>query len=203
MIGLLQRLHDVNAGQLLIDGHDIRQLTQASLTSAIAIVSQDVLLFHRSVLENVRYGRPGAPDDEVMDAIAAAGCSEFVHKLPDGVNTIVGDRGLKLSGGQRQRLAIARAFLCDAPVLLLDEATSALDSESEAAVQTALARLMRGRTVLAAAHRLSTLRDFDRIVLLEMGRIVQDGPPSHLARTAGPYRHLLRRQALDTLERAA
>lgn len=203
LLGLLQRLYDVSGGRLLVDDYDIRRMTQASLASAIAVVSQDVMLFHRSVLENVRYGKPDASDAEVMRAIDAAGCATFIDALPDGAETIVGDRGVKLSGGQRQRLAIARAFLCDAPILLLDEATSALDSESEAAVQAALARLMYGRTVIAAAHRLSTLRGFDRVIVLDHGRIVQDGRPDVLARKPGLFRDLLRRQAPSVLEAAA
>ena len=200
VLALLQRLRDVSSGRVLIDGKDIAWLTQDSLHHAISIVPQDVLLFHRSVLENIRYGKPDANDDEVYAAANAAGC-EFIHALPQGFETIVGDRGVKLSGGQRQRLAIARAFLRDAPILLLDEATSALDSESEQAVQRALDRLMTGRTVIAVAHRLSTLRDFDRIVVMQSGRILQDGAPSVLERSPGPYRELLRRQSFHIVER--
>ena len=139
---------------------------------------QDISLFHRSILENIRYGRPDATDDEVLRAAIAARC-DFIESLPDGLDTMVGDRGVKLSGGQRQRIAIARAFLKDAPILLLDEATSALDSESEEAIREALGRLMRGRTVIAIAHRLSTLRNFDRIVVLQ-------GRQDHRGRPAGP-----------------
>ena len=156
-------------GRILIDGQDIAKVTQDSLRDAIAVVPQDISLFHRSVMENIRYGRPEATDDEVLRAALAARC-DFIESLPNGFDTIVGDRGVKLSGGQRQRIAIARAFLKDAPILLLDEATSALDSESEEAIREALVRLMRGRTVIAIAHRLSTLRNFDRIVVLEAAR---------------------------------
>src|SRR5262249_32105986 len=143
--------------------------------------------FHRSVMENIRYGRPDASDDEVYEAARAARCLEFIKAMPHGMATMVGDRGLKLSGGQRQRIAIARALLKDAPLLLLDEATSALDSDSEELVRQALSGLMRGRTVIAIAHRLSTVSNFDRIVVLQGGRIVQDGAPAKLFRQGGAY----------------
>ena len=195
-LALLQRLRDVQAGRILIDGEDIAHLTETSLRAAIAVVPQDVSLFHRSVMENIRYGKPSADDAAVHLAAADAGCLDFIQEMPEGFDTQVGDRGVKLSGGQRQRLAIARAFLRDAPILLLDEATSALDSESEMAVQTALLRLMQNRTVIAVAHRLSTLRDFDRIVVLQRGRIMQDGAPQDLERIPGLYRELLSRQTL-------
>jgi len=194
VINLLQRLRDVPSGTILVDGHDIATLTQASLREAIGVVPQDVALFHRSVLDNIRYGRPDASDAEVRAAAEAACCRDFIEALPEGYNTQVGDRGVKLSGGQRQRLAIARAFLRNAPILLMDEATSALDSESEAAVQRALSRLMQGRTVIAIAHRLSTLQDFDRIVVMQSGRILQDGTPQALEMSRGPFRDLLARQ---------
>ena len=145
------------------------------LRRSIAVVHQDISLFHRSVLENLRYGRPDATNEEVRSAAEAAHCGEFISRMPKGFSTIVGERGLKLSGGQRQRLAIARAFLCNAPIIVLDEATSSLDGESTRLVQEALARLFAGRTVIAVTHRLSTLVSFDRIVLLERGRIVEDG----------------------------
>ncbi|HUC18338.1 MAG TPA: ABC transporter ATP-binding protein [Acetobacteraceae bacterium] len=196
ILALMQRLWDVRGGAVLIDGHAVADLGREELASRVAVVPQEVMLFHRSVLENIRYSRPDASDDEVRAAAEAAGCGEFLDALPEGLQTIVGERGVRLSGGQRQRLAIARAFLRDAPILLLDEATSSLDSESEQAVQEALDRLMNGRTVVAVAHRLSTLRDFNRIVVLEAGHIVQDGPPALLEAAPGPYQHLLRRQAL-------
>jgi ATP-binding cassette subfamily B protein len=177
----------------MIDGQDIARVTQQSLREAIAVVPQDISLFHRSIMENIRYGRPSATDDEVLRAAIAARC-DFIEALPEGMETIVGDRGIKVSGGQRQRIAIARAFLKDAPILLLDEATAALDSESEEAIREALSRLMRGRTVIAIAHRLATLRNFDRVVLLQDGRIVEDGSPDILMQGKGPYRELVARE---------
>jgi len=152
-------------------------------------------------MENIRYGRPEATDDEVLEAAIAARC-DFIEHLSDGMHTVVGERGVKLSGGQRQRIAIARAFLKDAPLLLLDEATSALDSESEEAIREALGRLMKGRTVVVIAHRLSTVRNFDRIVVLQGGRVMQDGPPDLLVRHEGPYRQLVQRE-MDRLSQQA
>jgi ATP-binding cassette subfamily B protein len=188
---LMQRFYSMQGGRILIDGQDVAHITQDSLRESIAVVPQDVSLFQRSVMENIRYGRPDASDDMVLAAALAARC-EFINDLPKGFDTIVGSRGLKLSGGQRQRIAIARAFLRDAPLLLLDEATSSLDSESEEAIRESLGRLMQGRTVIAIAHRLSTVRGFDRIVLLEGGRVMEDGAPDHLLRRDGPYRRLIR-----------
>ncbi|GAN76681.1 ABC transporter ATP-binding protein [Acidisphaera rubrifaciens] len=196
LLALLQRIRDTEHGTIRISGQPIGQITQESLHSAISVVPQDVMLFHRSVMDNIRYGCPDATDEEVMAAAEAAGC-DFIPLLENGWQTLVGDRGVKLSGGQRQRIAIARAFLRDAPILLLDEATSALDSESEMAVQRALDRLMTGRTVIAVAHRLSTLRNFDRIVVMQDGEIVQDGAPVVLERQEGLYRELLQRQAFS------
>jgi ATP-binding cassette, subfamily B, bacterial len=190
---LLQRFYDVQHGSITVDGQDIARVTQQSLREAISVVPQDISLFHRSIMENIRYGRPNATDDEVLRAAIAARC-DFVETLPEGMATIVGDRGIKVSGGQRQRIAIARAFLKDAPILLLDEATAALDSESEEAIREALGRLMRGRTVIAIAHRLATLRNFDRVVMLQAGRIIEDGPPDILMQGRGPYRELVARE---------
>ena len=190
---LLQRFYDVQHGSVTIDGQDISKVTQQSLREAISVVPQDISLFHRSIMENVRYGRPNATDDEVLRAAMAARC-DFIDSLPKGMATIVGDRGIKVSGGQRQRIAIARAFLKDAPILLLDEATAALDAESEEAIREALSRLMRGRTVIAIAHRLATLRNFDRVVMLQGGRIIEDGPPDILVQGKGPYRELVARE---------
>jgi ATP-binding cassette subfamily B protein len=190
---LLQRFYDVNQGHISIDGQNISKVTQQSLRAAISVVPQDISMFHRSIMENVRYGRPSATDDEVLRAAIAARC-DFVETLPEGLETMVGDRGVKLSGGQRQRIAIARAFLKDAPILLLDEATAALDSESEEAIREALGRLMRGRTVIAIAHRLATLRNFDRVIMLQGGRIIEDGPPDILMQGRGPYRELVARE---------
>lgn len=194
VFALLQRFYDVQRGRILIGGQDIAHVTQDSLRAAIAMVPQDISLFHRPLLENVRYGRPAASDDEVRAALGAARCDDFVAALPDGVNTMVGDRGVKLSPGQRQRIAIARAFLKDAPYLLLDEATSALDTESENAVRQAMERLMRGRTVIAIAHRLATLQNFDRIVLLKGGRVIEDGPPEKLLKLGGTFSDMVRGQ---------
>ena len=190
---LLQRFYDVERGNITIDGQDISRVTQQSLREAISVVPLDISLFHRSIMENIRYGRPTATDDEVLRAAIAARC-DFIENLPEGMATIVGDRGIKVSGGQRQRIAIARAFLKDAPILLLDEATAALDSESEEAIREALSRLMRGRTVIAIAHRLATLRNFDRVVMLQGGRIIEDGPPDILVQGKGPYRELVARE---------
>jgi ATP-binding cassette subfamily B protein len=203
VFALIQRFYDVDGGTVMVAGENVSEVTQDSLRHALGIVPQDISLFHRSILENVRYGRPDASDEEVLRAINAARCSEFINMLPEGVGTIVGNRGVKLSPGQRQRIAIARAFLKDAPILLLDEATSALDVESEEAVRQALDRLMHGRTVIAIAHRLSTLRNFDRIVVLEAGRIIEDGPPQALLRRKGVYRDLMRREMARLSAQAA
>jgi ATP-binding cassette subfamily B protein len=187
---LLQRFYDAQHGSITIDDQNISRVTQQSLREAISVVPQDISLFHRSIMENIRYGRPTATDNEVLRAAIAARC-DFVETMPEGLATMVGDRGAKLSGGQRQRIAIARAFLKDAPILLLDEATAALDSESEEAIREALGRLMRGRTVIAIAHRLATLRNFDRVVMLKGGKIIEDGSPDCLMQGRGPYRELV------------
>jgi ATP-binding cassette, subfamily B, bacterial len=194
IIALLQRLYDPDSGGVLIDGRNIAHVTQESLRASIAVVQQDISLFHRSLLENLRYGRPDASDEEVFRAVEAARCTEFINGLPQGFDTVVGDRGMKLSGGQRQRLAIARAFLMDAPIVVLDEATSSLDTESEQSIQEGLSRLFKGRTVIAIAHRLSTLDAFDRVVVLERGHIVEDGAPRRLLQTAGVYSRMYGRQ---------
>src|ERR1700691_3784218 len=199
---LLQRFYDVQHGSITIDGQDISRVTQQSLREAISVVPQDISLFHRSIMENIRYGRPNATDDEVLRAAIAARC-DFVETLPEGLETMVGDRGVKLSGGQRQRIAIARAFVKDAPILLLDEATAALDSESEEAIREALARLMRGRTVIAIAHRLATLRHFDRVVMLKAGKIIEDGSPDRLMQGQGPYRELVTQEMRRLAKHAA
>jgi ATP-binding cassette, subfamily B, bacterial len=201
LFALLQRFYDVQDGRILMDGQDIARVTQESLREAIGVVPQDISLFHRSVMENIRYGKPDASDDEVRDAAFAARC-DFIEALPAGMRTLVGERGIKLSGGQRQRIAIARAFLKNAPLLLLDEATSALDSESEEAIREALGRLMHGRTVIAIAHRLSTVRSFDRVIVLQLGKVVQDGAPDILVRREGLYRQLVQRE-MDRLNSQA
>ncbi len=192
LFALIQRFYDVQKGCVLVGGKNVTEVTQESLRAAMTYVPQDISLFSRSILENIRYGRPNASNAEVLRAIEAAGCAEFIEALPQGADTIVGNRGVKLSPGQRQRIAIARAFLKDAPILLLDEATSALDTESEEAVRQALDRLMKGRTVIAIAHRLATLRNFDRIVVLRRGAVVEDGPPQALMQREGVYRDLIR-----------
>lgn len=193
IIHLVQRLHDVERGRVLIDGQDARTLTQESLRSAIAVVPQEISLFHRSVMENIRFGRPDASEDEVRAAAAAAQCG-FIDDLPEGYGTIVGDRGAKLSGGQRQRVGIARAILKDAPIVILDEATSALDTESEIEVQRALDRLTADRTVIAVAHRLSTLSSFDRIVVLIDGAVAEDGSIEELVAKDGVFARMSRLQ---------
>jgi ATP-binding cassette, subfamily B, bacterial len=203
LFALLQRFYDLQGGRILIDGQDVSKVTQESLRDAIALVPQDISLFHRSVIENIRYGNPDASDQEVHEAAIAARCGDFIQALPNGFATVVGERGAKLSGGQRQRIAIARAFLRDAPLLLLDEATSALDGDSEEAIREALGRLMQGRTVIAIAHRLSTLRHFDRVIVLQAGQVAQDGPPDHLVRHNGLYRSLVQREMSRLAQQAA
>ena len=203
LFALLQRLYDPQGGRIKIDGQDVARVTQESLRDAIAVVPQDISMFHRSLIENVRYGRPDASDEEVFAAATAAKCCDFISALPNGIETVVGERGVKLSGGQRQRIAIARAFLKDSPLLLLDEATSALDGDSEEAIREALGRLMQGRTVIAIAHRLSTVRNFDRILVLQAGEIVQDGPPDQLVRHNGVYRDLVMREMNRLSKQAA
>jgi ATP-binding cassette subfamily B protein len=202
LFALLQRFYDVQAGRILIDGQNIAHVTQDSLRSALALVPQDISLFQRSIMENIRYGRPRASEKTVQQAAKAARC-EFIEDLPEGFGMIVGDRGVKLSGGERQRIAIARAFLKDSPILLLDEATASLDSHSEEAVRMAFARLMQGRTVIAIAHRLSTLQNFDRIVVLKSGRIIEDGAPAWLIKRKGPYYELVSREMSRLSRRAA
>ena len=194
---LLQRLYDVQRGRILVDGQDIAGVRQESLRAQIAIVPQEPVLFHRSLAENISYGRPGASDAEIAEAARLANADGFIARLPDGYATLVGERGVKLSGGERQRIAIARAFLADCRVLILDEATSSLDSESEALVQDAMQRLMQGRTVIVIAHRLSTVVSLDRILVFAHGRILEDGSHSRLLTHAdGLYRRLFERQAL-------
>lgn len=185
LLQLIQRFHDPQIGHLAIDGQRIDEVTQESLRDAIAVVPQEVLLFHRSVMDNIRIARPDASDEDVHSAAEAAGCDEFIRRLSHGYDSIVGERGANLSGGQRQRIGIARAFLKNARVVLLDEATSALDTESELEVQNGLDALVRNRTVIAVAHRLSTIVGFDRVIVVERGRIIEDGPPQQLLRQKG------------------
>ncbi len=197
---LLLRLDDVQDGRVLVDGQDISRCTQQSLRRQIAYVPQEALLFHRSIRENIAYGRPDATEEQIREAARQANALEFIERLPQGMDTMVGERGVKLSGGQRQRIAIARAILTDAPILVLDEATSALDSESEALVQQALERLMHGRTSIVVAHRLSTVASLDRIVVLSGGKIVEDGTHAELSRAGGEYERLWDRQTGGFLE---
>ncbi|GAA0401367.1 ABC transporter ATP-binding protein [Microbispora corallina] len=192
---LLLRLMDVDGGRILIGGQDIARLRQADLRGLIAYVPQEPAMFHRSVRDNLAFARPGATDAEILRAARAAHVTEFVESLPDGFDTLVGERGVKLSGGQRQRIALARAILRDAPILLLDEATSALDSESEILVQEALWRLMQDRTALVVAHRLSTVVRMDRLVVLNRGRIVEQGAHSELLQAQGSYARLWHHQS--------
>ncbi len=197
-VKLIQRLYDVNSGSIRIDGQDIAKVTQSSLRSQIAIVQQEPILFHRALAENIAYGRPQASRREIEDAAKQASAHHFIMSLPKGYETMVGERGVKLSGGERQRVAIARAFLADAPVLILDEATSSLDSESEVQIQQAMERLMEGRTTLVIAHRLSTVRALDRLLVFDKGKIVEEGDHLTLVRlTDGIYRRLFERQALE------
>ncbi|WP_307154122.1 ABC transporter ATP-binding protein [Rhodopseudomonas julia] len=197
-VKLIQRLYDVTGGQILIDGEDIAAVSQTSLRRKIAIVQQEPVLFHRSLADNIAYGRPGASQAEVEQAARLAHADEFISRLPEGYRTMVGERGIKLSGGERQRVALARAFLVDAPILILDEATSALDSESEVLIQDAMEHLMLGRTTLVIAHRLSTVRALDRILVFDRGKIVEEGDHAALiGREGGIYRRLFERQALE------
>jgi ATP-binding cassette subfamily B protein len=192
---LLLRLYDVTGGEIMIDGQDIRSVTQESLRNAIGFVPQEPVLFHRTLMENIRYGKRDATDDEVIEAAKKAHCHEFISTLPDAYNTLVGERGVKLSGGERQRVAIAWAILKDAPILVLDEATSSLDSESESYIQDSLKTLMQGKTVVVIAHRLSTIMNMDRIVVLDGGTIVADGTHDELLERGGLYQKLWSIQA--------
>jgi ATP-binding cassette subfamily B protein len=199
-VKLLHRLYDVSGGRILVDGQDVAHVTQDSLRAQLALVPQEPLLFHRSLAENIAYGRPGAKPWEIEEAARLANAHEFICRQAKGYATLVGERGVKLSGGERQRVALARAFLANAPVLVLDEATSSLDSESEALIQEAMERLMAGRTAIVIAHRLSTVRMLDRILVFDGGEIVEEGRHDELVRrTGGIYRRLFEKQALGLL----
>ena len=197
LLALVSRLYDATEGAVLIDGQDVRQVKLASLRAHVGVVSQDIMLFDDTIAANIAFGRPGAGEAEIRAAAADAAAHDFIMALPDGYRTRVGDRGTLLSGGERQRIAIARAILKNAPILLLDEATSALDAESEKLVQAALRRLMAGRTTLVIAHRLSTVREADKIVVMEQGRIIETGTHQELVKSEGPYARLLKLQLTD------
>lgn len=187
LIKLLSRYYDIQRGKITIDGQDISGVTQESLRRQIALIPQDPSLFNRSIMENIRYGRPQATDEEVFDAARRAYIHDFIMRLPEGYQSKVGERGVMLSGGERQRIAIARAILKNAPILILDEATSALDSESEKYIQESLKSLMADKTVIAIAHRLSTLKEMDRIIVMDKGKIVESGSHAALIRRKGVY----------------
>jgi ATP-binding cassette subfamily B protein len=195
VVSLIQRLYEPQTGEVSIDDQPISAITQDSLRAVLAVVPQEIMLFHRSVMDNIRFGRPGASDDEILRAARAAHCDAFVNRLPQGYDTVLGERGVKLSGGQRQRIGIARALLRDAPIIILDEATSALDTESEIHVHRNMVELLHGRTVIAVAHRLSTLAAFDRILVLHQGRIVEEGTPAELRRRGTLFARMWRLQA--------
>lgn len=195
LLALVQRLYDVQAGAILLDGQDVRTVSQDSLRESICVVPQEISLLHRSIRDNLRYGRPEATDEELETVACAAHCEDFINELPHGYDTLVGERGVRLSGGQRQRVGIARAMLKNAPILLLDEATSALDTAAERRIHAALHRLMAGHTVVAVAHRLSTVASLDRIIVLHQGRVVEDGPPERLRHAGGLYEQLWKAQA--------
>jgi subfamily B ATP-binding cassette protein MsbA len=190
LVALIPRFYDVSSGEILVDGHDIRSLKLADLRNAIGVVPQETTLFGGPIRENIAYGKLGATEDEIEAVARAAHAHEFIVEFPDGYETVVGERGVKLSGGQRQRIAIARALLKDPAILILDEATSSLDSESERLVQDALETLMQGRTTFVIAHRLSTVRRADRIVVLDEGRIVEEGSHQELLSNGGLYKRL-------------
>jgi subfamily B ATP-binding cassette protein MsbA len=198
LVSLVPRFYDPTEGAVLIDGQDIRGYRLASLRRQIGIVSQETVLFDESVRNNIAYGRAGATDDEVIGAAKQAYAHDFIQRLPDGYATLIGENGVKLSGGERQRLAIARALLRDPPILILDEATSSLDSESERIVQLALANLMKHRTTLVIAHRLSTVQNADRIVVLDRGRVVETGTHTELLQRGGLYQRLHAIQFAET-----
>jgi ATP-binding cassette subfamily B protein len=200
LVSLLLRLYDTESGAVMVDGHDVRTVTQESLRRQIGMVTQETAMFNRSARDNIAYGKPDATEDEIIAAARAAEAHDFIVNMVDhngrkGYDAYLGERGVKLSGGQRQRIALARAFLKDAPILVLDEATSALDSEVEANIQSALSRVMEGKTVLAIAHRLSTISAMDRIVVLDDGRIVEEGTHDQLLARGGLYSRYWNRQS--------
>jgi ATP-binding cassette subfamily B protein len=195
LVKLIMRFMDIDGGAILIDGQNIAHITQDDLRKSITYVPQEPLLFHRTLAENINYGKLGATEEEIIRVSKMAHAHEFIQNLPSGYDTLVGERGIKLSGGQRQRVAIARAMLKDAPILLLDEATSALDSESEVLIQDALWKLMEGKTAVVIAHRLSTIQKMDRIVVLADGNIAEQGSHSELLKRSGVYAKLWAHQS--------
>jgi ATP-binding cassette subfamily B protein len=203
-VKLLHRLYDVNDGRILIDGENIAHVSQQSLRAQLALVPQEPILFHRSLAENIAYGRPEASRSDIEEAACLANAHDFICAQPKGYATLVGERGVKLSGGERQRIALARAFLANAPILVLDEATSSLDSESETAIQEAMERLMVGRTSIVIAHRLSTVRMLDRILVFDHGRVVEEGSHDMLVqKPGGTYQRLFEKQALGLISDSA
>jgi ATP-binding cassette subfamily B protein len=201
MVHLLQRLYDVDSGGIYVDGQNIAEVAQDSLRKLLAVVPQEITLLHRSIMDNLRFAKPEASEEEILWASKAAFCDRFIRGLPDGYETLVGERGTKLSGGQRQRIGIARAFLKDAPIIVLDEATSALDTESEIEVQRALVDIMSDRTVIAVAHRLSTLSSFDRVIVIDRGEVIEDGSPNELRRAGTMFERMWRLQAEGLADR--
>jgi ATP-binding cassette, subfamily B, bacterial len=200
---LLARLYDVHDGQVSIDGIDVRDLRHASLAEVVGVVSQETHLFHASIAENLRFAKPGASDEELAEAARAAQIHDLIERLPDGYDTMVGERGYRFSGGEKQRIAIARTILRDPPILVLDEATSALDTETERAVQAALDELARGRTTVAIAHRLSTIRDAEQIAVLDRGRLVELGDHDELMAAGGRYASMVAAQGVEVAAAAA
>ena len=199
-VKLLQRLYDVDSGEIRIDGQNVSYVTQESLRQSISMVPQEPILFHRTLAENIAYGRPDATFEEVVDAAKRAHAHEFIDRLPEGYKTLVGERGIKLSGGERQRVAIARAILADKPILILDEATSSLDSISEDLIQRAIENLMEGRTTIMIAHRLSTVQNVDRILVFDKGKIIEQGPHAELIKKeGGKYRALFEMQSFGLI----
>ncbi len=196
-MSLIPRFYDVTSGAVLLDGHNIRDYTLESLRQQVSVVLQDVFLFYGSVRDNVLFGRPEAREQDMVAACQAAFAHDFIMQLPDGYDTLVGERGVKLSGGQKQRLSIARAVLKDAPILILDEATSSVDTETESLIQQAIERLMKGRTTIVIAHRLSTVRNADTIVVLEDGKIREQGSHDALMAARGLYQRLYSVQRLS------
>ena len=200
-VKLLQRLHDIQGGEIRVDDQNIADVTQSSLRQTIALVPQDPILFHRTLADNIAYAKPDASEDEIIAASKKAYAHEFIKALPQGYETLVGERGIKLSGGERQRVAIARAILSDAPILILDEATSSLDSISEHYIQMALKELMKGRTTITIAHRLSTIKDVDRILVFDQGHVVEQGTHAELLENPNShYKELYEMQVLGLID---